>query len=362
MHGDRLRILVGDARETLKELAPGSVDCVITSPPYLGLRDYGVEGQIGREPSLDGYVAALVDVFAEVHRTLRAEGTLWLNLGDSYEGSGRGAGSGKQLSNPGSCIEPVPIDTGLKPKDLMLVPARAAIALQRWGWWVRSEIVWAKENPMPESVEDRPTCSHEHIWLLTKRGRGYYYKDPGIPAAGAGAAGPEPARREAGGGPAGAARPGTNQALAEGCYGDDSGGARRGRRLAGLDAERAPKATRRLRNAEPAPPPEVWWINTASYPGAHFATFPPALVERCLEAGCPPQGVVLDPFGGAGTTAMVAVSTGRSAILCELNEGYAEMARRRVESGGRLDSDLRRQGIAARRRAAAERDGQETLL
>ena len=379
---DGLTILVGDCREQLRTLAPESVDCVVTSPPYLGLRDYGVEGQIGREETLASYVAALVEVFGEVHRVLRSTGTVWLNLGDCYAGSGAGGSGPKQDTNAGSKVwrQRGKVPAGeLKPKDLMLVPARVAIALQEWGWWVRSEITWAKAGGgMPEPAKDRPSASTEKIWLLTKAGSGYYYdhEASALPVAAATERGVEAAER----------------ALARGIVSDRQNKHASERTDPGLNTTRgraealarlAPRhkyagkemmggmhedgsfgrdrITRRLRNYEPAPE-EVWEICPASFPGAHFATFPAELVERALTAGCPPGGTVLDPFGGAGTTALVALHTGRQAVLCELSEEYAELARKRVESGGRLDSDMRRQRHAERKRAEREAHGQGSLI
>lgn len=370
-----LRLLVGDCCETLRTLEAESVDCVATSPPYYGLRDYGVGGQIGREPTLQEYIGALVEVFAEVHRALKPEGTVWLNLGDCYEGSGKGAGSGKQTTNAGSCIAPQGT-SGLKHKDLMLVPARVAIALQEWGWWLRSEIVWAKAGGgMPESVKDRPSCSHEKIWLLTKVGSGYFYDYEACAQPAADTLEVALKKISVGGG----AR--SYQHVADGAGRNDGdiferersrllrktwkfGKAGTGRNDTGR--EYVPKnsnarPTRRLRNHERAPE-QVWEIRTAMYPGAHFAVFPPELVERCLNAGCPEGGVVLDPFGGAGTTGLVALGTGRQAILCELSDEYADLARRRVESGGRLDSDMRKQRRSEREQAEAAARGQVALL
>ena len=472
-----LTILVGDCRDTLRTLEPESVDCVVTSPPYFGLRDYGVDGQIGREPSLDEYVGALVAVFGALWPALKPTGTVWLNLGDCYAGSGKvqrtrhrsaesiaKAGVTRQGSHIGAGDVPCP--EGLKPKDLMMVPARVALALQEAGWWLRSEIVWAKPRPMPESVRDRPTSAHEKIFLLAKQGSGYYYQDAGVPAAcsaeeqlrkmprdprrspdrnpgdgfgdyeealklfmltkqGAGYHYEDPgvpvtastvARGEAAvralermngedrehkyaGTPdaqpinAGAVdkamarfapRKYTDKTLNSSYAASElahakaaglaptfsdkwkGGGDSPGKyaRAKELEAEWrvGDRPTRRLRNAERDAPVEAWWINPAMYPGAHFATFPPELVERCLQAGCPEGGHVLDPFGGAGTTALVTLRTGRTATLCELSEEYADLARRRVESGGRLDSVMRSERREERKRAEAEEHGQGSLL
>ena len=418
---DGLTILVGDCREQLRTLAPESVDCVVTSPPYFGLRDYGVDGQIGREPSLKEYVAALVEVFGEVRKALKPTGTVWLNLGDCYATTPAGSTNVKVVTrdkgfqfrhNPASAAQVGKAAkrdwAGLKPKDLMMVPARVALALQDDGWWVRSEITWAKAGGgMPEPAKDRPSASTEKIWLLTKAGSGYYYdhEASALPVA---AATEDGIRR--------AVRDLENDSVPERDWKaaterrDDRVTSARGRAQVfaamldhqgkhapertdpGINSTRgkaeamarlAPRhkyagkemmgwmhedgsfgrdrITRRLRNYEPAPE-EVWEICPASFPGAHFATFPAELVERALTAGCPPGGTVLDPFGGAGTTALVALHTGRQAVLCELSEEYAELARRRVESGGRLDSDMRRQRHAERKRAEREAHGQGSLI
>ena len=415
-----LTILVGDCRSTLRTLAPESVDCVVTSPPYLGLRDYGVDGQIGREPSLKEYVGALVDTFAALRPALKPTGTVWLNLGDCYATTPAGSTNVKVVTrdkgfqfrnNPASAAQVGKAAkrdwAGMKQKDLMMVPASVAIALRDDGWWLRSHIVWAKPRPMPESVRDRPTAAHEEIFLLTKQGAGYFYEDPGVPVKESTVAiAGSYARRLEGGSflngnkyeedgprqyagissaeekarnmaryapPHGRPRPQTmhspvGRRAVDAASKWEGGGDSPGKyaRAKELEAEWrvGDRPTRRLRNAEQAPPPDAWWINPAMYPGAHFATFPPELVERCLAAGCPPgpEAVVLDPFGGAGTTALVALHTGRQAVLCELSEEYAELARRRVESGGRLDSDMRRQRHAERKRAEQEAHGQGSLI
>ena len=370
-------IIVGDCRRTLKTLPPDCIDCVITSPPYYGLRDYGVDGQIGQENTLQKYIDNLVEVFAEVHRVLKPTGTAWLNIGDCYarsvkEGSntklskrGDFALNGcKQGTNAGSLIAGgARCPEGLKPKDLMLVPARVAIALQEAGWWVRSEIIWGKPNAMPESAKDRPTNGYEHIWFLTKQGKGYYYdyQNAAMPVANTSSV--KTKRIEA----YRLARELTeddlrkirsNQSDETQKYGyknwlDQSHlqnmltqipgfiGLIRKSKYSDIYQDPAiqeclenfkPEAgTRRLRSYEAAP--EVWKIANGYFPGAHFATFPVELVRRCLIAGCPEGGVVLDPFGGAGTTALVASLTGRFSISCELNDEYADIAVDRIRQG-----------------------------
>ena len=323
---------------------------------------------------------------------LKPTGTVWLNLGDCYAGSGKvqrtrqrsaesiaKAGVTRQGSHIGAGDVPCP--EGLKPKDLMMVPARVALALQEAGWWLRSEIVWAKAGGgMPESVRDRPSQSHEKIFLLAKQGQGYHYDQDACAQPAADTL--EVALKKVSA--SGKAR-GVNEHIEGAGRNDADIFGRERERLANIAASTVPRGhdsktgfsgrwgakvngtppgtqmMRRLRNYEPAPVP-VWEIRSAMYPGAHFATFPPELVERCLQAGCPEGGVVLDPFGGAGTTALVALHTGRTAVLCELSEEYADLARRRVESGGRLDSEMRSERREQRKRAEAEEHGQGRLL
>lgn len=308
-------ILVGDVRERLRQLPEDSFDCVVTSPPYWGLRDYGVAGQLGLEPTLGEHIAVMVDVFAEVHRVLKPSGTLWLNYGDCYANSpnGRSAADTKAAGNDDRTFRDKPFSTiggKLKAKDLCMIPNRLAIALQEWGWWVRSEIIWGKSNPMPESIKDRPSTSHEKIFMLTKSSR-YFYNS----AAASVAAKEEYEDRYkyAFGGP-------------KAVVGHDSG---KGRTKPIGDREYSGK--RNLRNYEPAPV-AMWLMGTAAFSEAHFATFPPELVERCLAAGCPNGGSVLDPFGGAGTTALVADQMQLDCTTIELNPDYVHIAARRIEA------------------------------
>lgn len=342
----RHRILVGDVRARLAELGDDSVHCVVTSPPYWGLRDYGVPGQLGLEPTLGEHLDTLVAVFREVRRVLRANGTVWLNYGDCYASApnGRSAADTKATGNddrtfrdkPFSTVGPVyeqqparrqsarrgrsgnlnnggPFGVGipsgrvvaggyLKPKDLVMAANRLAIALQDDGWWVRSENIWAKPNPMPDSVTDRPTVAHEKIWLLTKSAR-YYYDAPAV-----------------------------LEPFADARQGRD-GGKRppqrnRGGRIDGFtkpnNIDPSHRGGRNLRT--------VWTIPIAPFPDAHFATFPPALAETCIKAGCPAGGVVLDPFAGSGTTGLVADRLKRRSILIELNPDYAAMAAERIRA------------------------------
>jgi DNA modification methylase len=346
-------ILIGDCRARLKELPDESVHCVVTSPPYFGLRDYGtatweggnditcnhrkvvdadfavatstlgggkkttghlqegfssvcgrcgarrIDSQLGLEQTPDAYVAELVAVFREVRRVLRGDGTCWLNLGDSYAGSwgnyggkNRGAGTQRIIRNgsqvPNKAYDDLAhwrpptagkLGPGIKPKDLIGIPWRVAFALQADGWWLRQDIIWSKPNPMPESVTDRCTKAHEYLFLLTKSAR-YFYDAEAIK---------EPA-------------------------------------ISG-DPRKPNKRS-------------VWEVATQPFAEAHFATFPPDLIEPCIKAGCPDGGTVLDPFGGAGTTGLVADRLGRNAILIELNPEYANMAERRLRGDSPMFADV----------------------
>jgi DNA modification methylase len=366
----------GDCREVLRTLPDESVHCVVTSPPYWGLRDYGVAGQLGMEPSLGEHLQVMVEVFREVRRVLRADGTCWVNYGDCYATTpnGRSAAATKAAGNddrtfrdkPFSTIGPIfvhsprdadrrgnhstlqgaappntpgRIEAGgvLKPKDLCMIPNRFAIALQDDGWWVRSEIIWHKPNPMPESVVDRPSGCHEKIWLLTKSER-YAYDAEAVlqPVTGNTharvsqnvAAQIGSARANGGmktnGNMKAVVRSPKIQAPGNGVKNNSSF----------IDAVALTVSQRNLRN--------VWTIPTAAFSEAHFATFPPALIEPCIKAGCPIGGTVLDPFGGAGTTGMVADRLGRDAILIELNPEYATMAERRISNDAGMFADVER--------------------
>lgn len=365
-----VKILIGDWIEQLKTLPDQSVHCCVTSPPYWGLRDYGTVGQLGLEKTPEEYVAKLVEGFREVWRVLRDDGTLWLNLGDCYAtGGGRVGecpGGGKQgeawrLRGMMTTPNRMPIN-GLKPKDLVGMPWRVAFALQADGWYLRSDIIWAKANPMPESVTDRPTKSHEYIFLLTKKEKYFYdaesIKEPvngGAHARKANGANSQMVKSRAAGredskpNPSRGNIPGNvRHAKAAQAY---FNGDFRQRTKAGLLAY-AEKVRNGVtpKRAEPGSGIKanksfhaaggdlvftrnkrtVWNVATAPFKEAHFATFPPELIRPCVRAGCPVGGTVLDPFGGSGTSGLVALEEGRNAILIELNPAYAEMAARRT--------------------------------
>ncbi|WAH38592.1 DNA-methyltransferase [Alicyclobacillus dauci] len=300
-----------------------SVQCCITSPPYWGLRDYGVAGQLGLETTPEEYVEHIVEVFREVWRVLRDDGTLWLNLGDSYASGGRGGGGSytderkawhaqSEVRGWRSAL------AGLKNKDLVGIPWRVAFALQADGWYLRSDIIWAKTNCMPESVTDRPTRSHEYLFLLSKSKR-YYYDHEAIK---------EPAVNGDPNQPRGSI----------GVIDNPLNGSRRkqdgvGKRTYdGFNARYQPVAKRNKR--------DVWTVPTSAYEEAHFATFPPALIEPCILAGAPENGIVLDQFNGAGTTGLVATRLGRRYIGIELNSAYVAMSERRIISDAPLLNTL----------------------
>jgi DNA modification methylase len=321
-----VRILTGDCRSILKTLPSESVHAVVTSPPYWGMRDYNVAGQIGLEENPGEWLKSLMVVFTEMRRVLRSDGVFWLNVGDCYAHDGKWGGEtgGKQAYLPDSNRKRVGREkrtTGLKPKDLVGLPWRLAFALQAAGWWLRSEVIWHKLNPMPENVWDRPTRSHEQLFMLTKS-QHYFYDWEAI--------------QEAVTGGAHARKPGPNS-------------------LARID--RVPTSKKAAVTPKSANPGEgikantsfhaatgdlvefrnkrsVWPVASEPLRDGHYAAFPPGLIKPCIMAGCPAGGTVLDPFGGAGTTALVADRLKRNAILIELNPEYAAMARRRIEGDG----------------------------
>lgn len=337
-------ILLGDVREALRSLPADHFDCVVTSPPYWGLRDYGVDGQIGLEPTLAEHIAVMVDVFREVRRVLKPEGTLWINYGDCYATSpnGRSAADTKALGGDDRTFRDKPFSTiggALKAKDLCMVPNRLAIALQEDGWWVRSEIIWAKPNPMPESVHDRPATAHEKIFMLSRAPRYFYDAEAvrqGLAASSVSRLSQDvESQRGSDRAHAGAKTNGRMKAVGGSrakVRASDVAAPRHAGHVNHTGIEATPRGEgRNLRNYEPAPV-QVWPIATRPFSEAHFATFPPELVERCLKAGCPARGRVLDPFGGAGTTGIVAEALGHDCTLIELNPEYAEIAERRLAS------------------------------
>lgn len=343
------QIIQGDVLACLQDLPYESVHCVVTSPPYWGLRDYGVDGQIGIEATPELFVSKMVEVFREVRRVLRKDGTCWVNLGDSYSsqggihdgrednqigvgakrvwinGSGRADGivddRGQRNRNGNSVI-------GLKPKDLVGIPWRVALALQADGWWLRQDIIWSKPNPMPESVTDRCTKAHEYIFLLTKSARYYYdaeaIKEPCI----AGDNGSsytsdydQKTKPGLGKGPRTPRTAGNKSHKYVDAYAESD--SEEHRTKAGL--MKVADVPWELRNKR-----SVWEVATQAYPEAHFATFPEELIRPCILAGCPEGGTVLDTFSGSGTTGVVAVRHGRNYIGIELNPEYVTLQEKRI--------------------------------
>lgn len=416
-----IRFLVGDAIEQMAKLDADSVDCVVTSPPYWNLRNYDADGQIGLEPTFADHLSTMIDVFRAVRRVLKPTGTVWLNYGDCYAttstrgGGWRGHNKGQSSGRP----DTRPVANGvIKPKDLCLMPARLAIALQEDGWFIRSEIVWGKPNPMPESVTDRPATAHEKIFMLTKSARYYYNLEASRLAATADTVaryhrGRSQNHKYADGGPGNQtiaktldhmaakfprdSKPVAGWQTTEGSHKsidhnrdgvhpktdkqsghgkrhagfndrwntkirgvdprheghinhasldappkqENAKGFRGGSYVNGQPSQRATTGNdvvnpgRNLRNYEPAPV-EVWNMATRPFKEAHFATFPPELVERCLTAGCPTGGLVLDPFGGSGTVGLVANRMQVGAVLIDINPEYVAMARRRCATDAGL--------------------------
>jgi DNA modification methylase len=319
------QILQGDARERLADVPAGSIQTCVTSPPYWGLRDYGHGGQLGLESTLQAYVANMVAVFAEVRRVLKDDGTLWLNLGDSYAANRSYQVPDSKHVDVGNS-RPSAVPDGLKQKDLVGIPWRVAFALQADGWYLRSDIIWSKPNPMPESVTDRPTKAHEYIFLLSKSSR-YYYDAAAIREPLAASTLPRYDRAQSGYAPPG-------QTAHRGIAGprervDKQRG--HGRRHAGFNDrwDAMEKSEQQVKGANKR---TVWTVATSQYPDAHFATYPPALIEPCILAGSRPGDTVLDPFNGSGTTGEVAIRHQRNYIGIELNPAYIELARKRISA------------------------------
>lgn len=332
-------IYLGDALDVLRALPDGAVQMCVTSPPYWGLRDYGVDGQLGLERTPEEYVVNMVDVFREVRRVLRDDGTIWVNLGDTYSSGGRetqvrdtfrDAASGKQKHLNGTAVRAATPEN-CKPKDLVGIPWMVAFALRADGWYLRSDIIWAKPNPMPESVTDRPTKAHEYLFLLSKSARYYYDAD---------------AIREAGS---------LNVPWAASSHGglldvsrNDQGSSTLGKPARATDKQRGHSRphegfnskwdamTKEEQAADGRNKRTVWTIATQPYPEAHFATYPEALVEPCILAGSPEGGTVLDPFLGSGTSLAVAKRLGRRGVGIELNPEYIELAKRRCSQMGMI--------------------------
>lgn len=293
------RIEFGDCRETMRRWAAEGVraQTCVTSPPYFGLRDYGHDGQIGLEQTPEQYIAAMVEVFRCVRDVLADDGTLWLNIGDSYASGGRKTrDSDDKLEQRGMDVRPAD-PAGIKPKDLIGIPWMLAFALRADGWFLRQDIIWHKPNPMPESVRDRCTKAHEYVFLLSKSLR-YHFDSEALK---------EPADPK-------------NHRKSPGIRRTAPGSTSHGGPASG---ERAYE-TRNRRS--------VWTVATRPYKGAHFATFPPALIEPCILAGSRPGQIVLDPFMGSGTTAQVALQHGRQYLGCELNPDYGPLQQRRIAS------------------------------
>ena len=355
------KIINADVLEGLRGIADGSVDCCVTSPPYWGLRDYGVAGQIGLEKTPEEFIARLVDVFREVRRTLADDGTLWVNMGDTYAATTKGSsGKGeKQITNAGTIITDRrwQIPDGLKAKDLVGIPWMLAFALRSDGWYLRQDIIWSKLNPMPESVGDRCTKAHEYLFLLSKSAS--YHCDmkaiaepcaessivriesgepPRFGGAKYGDLQTEETRTKSG--KKWKAPDGWDTSKGQGGHGSIHRQGRGGKNSfrgqgSNRDGENGPanRDGRDMQNVGAGltrNKRSVWNIATEPFKEAHFATFPTKLVEPCIRAGCRPGGVVLDPFTGSGTTGLVALREGRSFIGVELNPEYAEMARRRI--------------------------------
>lgn len=329
------QIAVSDCLKFLRELPNECVNCCVTSPPYYGLRDYGIEGQIGLEVTPDEYVSRLLEVFREVRRVLKSSGTLWVNIGDSYAGSSKGAWKNKDaqkevyIPNPGDTQTRMPNTwDGIKPKDLIGIPWMLAFALRADGWYLRQDIIWSKPNGMPESVRDRCVKSHEYIFLLSKSSR-YYFDGDAIKTP----AKESTIRRVAQDveHQAGSSRTlktnGTMKAII--------GGRKRQKQneyLAHGDPMKRNNSYREYEYKPYANKRSVWEVPTMPFKEAHFAVYPVKLIVDCIKAGCPEDGIVLDPFMGSGTTALVARKLNRHFVGCEINKDYVQIADERLKN------------------------------
>jgi DNA modification methylase len=307
---DTVTLYHGGALGVLRQMDEESVNCVVTSPPYWRMRDYQAEGQLGMEETPELYTAAVVEIFEEVCRVLRSDGTLWLNLGDSYASGGWGGGAGGQVNYSRTWDVREQLSgwrghpEGLKHKDLVGIPWRVAFALQAAGWYLRSEIIWQKPNVLPEAVKDRPTKAHEHIFLMSKQ-PSYFYDADAIKVK---------------------ASPDTHVR-----------GTRIRTKIDGADVKNNRANSRFLKSCdkivERRNKRDVWRVPTVGFKGAHFSTFPPKLITPCILAGCPASGIVLDPFVGSGTTCAVSKELGRRSIGIDLWPDFLDMVKDRIRQG-----------------------------
>ena len=308
----KIKIIQGDCIESLKKLEDQSINTCITSPPYWGMRDYNdEEKQLGLEDTPEEFVDNLVKVFREVKRVLRDDGTVWLNLGDSYSSGGRTTTTNQSLRGDKNygVTRPKP-SKGIKPKDLIGIPWRVAFALQQDGWYLRQDIIWNKPNPMPESVKDRCTKAHEYIFLLSKNVK-YYFDNEAI-------------------------QEDSVSINSKGEVGKANSTINIGKSVADKEGFEIRDGLKDMGVYRQKNKRSVWTVTTKPYKDAHFATFPHDLIEPCVLAGCPRDGLVLDPFAGSGTTGQVALAHNRKAVLIELNAEYVQLIKKRFGIGTTL--------------------------
>ena len=342
-----ISFLQGDVFDNIKKLEDNSIDCVVTSPPYWGLRDYGVSGQLGLEPTYQEHIQNIVELFRAMKPKLKDSATIWLNYGDSYAATVNGTKVKDQIKNKvqfagkylidgdDRTFRDKPFSTiqgSLKPKDLVMIPNRIAIALQDDGWWIRSEIIWHKPNPMPESVRDRPTSAHEKIWLITKSKKYYYdadaIREPLTSSSLTRLNQPNLKNQKGSTRANGGMKSNGNMKAVFSKKNIKGNFSKRGitRTTEGLNLktqlEKINPLGKNKRN--------VWTVTTKPCKEAHFATFPKDLIEPCIKAGCPENGIVFDPFGGSGTTGIVAKLFNRKSIMSELNPEYIKIAKARI--------------------------------